>query len=266
MTRTTRRILKILALLAAVGLIVLVAGVANEMVGNPISKHLAVNTAERYLAETHPGTDYTIDRVVYSFKDTGYHCFVVSPSSADTRFTVVVDQWGRLYYETYDTVASKWNTARRLEEEYRALTDTVFDSSIFPYASDIAFGTLSIVSREAIDNPRVTDIPDYALVQDELELDQVYDIRALGAAAGRLVVYVDETDITAVRAAEIMLDIKAKMDEAGIPFRAMDFHLQPPLPEEGPRTGKRIDVSDFPAADIYADGLADRIAAAAAKE
>ena len=59
-----------------------------------------------------------------------------------------------------------------------------------------------------------------------------------------------------------MLGIRTEFDKANIPFRAIDFVLQPPLPEEGPRTGDSINFDNFPYEDIYEDGLIERIKAA----
>ena len=56
-----------------------------------------------------------------------------------------------------------------------------------------------------------------------------------------------------------MLDLKARFDEAGAPFAAMDLTLLPPLPEEGPRPDGEICVEDFPCDAIVPNGLADRI-------
>ena len=96
----------------------------------------------------------------------------------------------------------------------------------------------------------------------DLILDKIYDIRELGRQAGRLIVYVDSDTITFELAANILLDIREEFDEANIPFRAIDFTLQPPLPEEGPRTGFEIHFDNFPYEDIYEEGLEDRIKAA----
>ena len=256
-----KKILKLIALILALVLIVGIAGFADSLVGNPISNHLAVKGTESYLSAQYSGTDYYIDRTVYNFKDGNYHSFILSPSSADTAFTVIADKFGRVLYDTFSSVTAKENTARRLEGEYRELTDTILNSPSFPYAGDIVFGTLSIYPKQAMEDPHVTDIPSYAIVQDDLILDKEYDIRTLGAQAGRLVIYVEEDHISAERAAEIMLDIKRLMDQVEIPFRVMDFHLVQPLPAEGPRSDVRIDVPEFPYAELYEEDLIYRIQA-----
>ena len=153
-------------------------------------------------------------------------------------------------------------TARRLEQEYRDLTDQIFDNPSFPYPSDIGYGTLEIYPQEALDDPQVNDIPDYALVQQDLVLDQIYDIRELGRQAGHLIVYVESDTISFELAAQIMMGICAEFDKANIPFRTMDFVLQLPLPEEGPRPDEEVRVKNFRYEDIYGEGLIDRIKAA----
>ena len=76
-----KRILKIAALVFAIALIVGVCVFANGLVGNPISKAVATNTAEKHLEETYSDKDFEIERVTFSFKDGYYHAFIYSPSS-----------------------------------------------------------------------------------------------------------------------------------------------------------------------------------------
>ena len=254
-----KKVLKIIALIVAIALIVGVCWFANALNGNPISKMLAENAADDYLEEHFPDTDYYIEKLGFSFKSTCYYAHVRSETSMDTQFTLYIDMVGNVYFDTYDDVLRGSITARRLEQEYRELTDQIFDNPSFPYPSDIGYGTLEIYPQEALDDPQVNDIPDYALVQQDLVFDQIYDIRELGRQAGHLIVYVDSDTISFELAAKILLDIRAEFDKANIPFRAIDFVLQPPLPDEGPRTGDEIHFDDFRYEDIYEEGLIDRI-------
>lgn len=257
-----KNIWKWTALVLALVLIVFLGFFANSMLGNPVSKWLARRSAQAYLNEAFPGTDYVIDHLNFSFKDTSYHAFVESPTSADTYFSICIDMLGKIRYDTYDSVESGWNTYRRLEDEYRALADTIFENPAFPYKSNIHYGTLEVFPREYIEDPSIPDIPAYALVQDDLVLDKVYDICALGAQAGHLVVYVDADTISFEEAARIMLEIKEMFDSAGIPFYAMNFCLQYPLPADGPRPDGDIRVEHFPYSELYEDGLEGRVEAA----
>lgn len=254
-----KKVLKIIALIIAVALIVGVCWFANALNGNPISKVLAEKAADAYLEDKFPDTDYYIENLGFSFKFRGYYAHVRSQTSIDTQFTLEIDMLGNVFFDTYEDVLSGAITARRLEQEYRDLTDHVFKNPVFPYESTIQFGTLEIYSQELLDDPMATDIPDYALIQDDLILDNIYDIQELGRQAGHLIVYVDSDKISFELAAKILLDIRTEFDKADIPFRAIDFVLQPPLPEEGPRTGYEIHFTNFRYDDIYAEGLVDRI-------
>lgn len=257
-----KKILKIIALIVAIALIICVCWFANALNGNPISKMLADKAVVAYMAGNYAHTDYYVEKLAYSFKFGNYYAHIRSETSMDTQFTLYIDMIGNVYFDTYDDVLRGAITARRLEQEYRDLTDQIFDNPSFPYPSDIGYGTLEIYPQEALDDPQVNDIPDYALVQQDLVLDQIYDIRELGRQAGHLIVYVESDTISFELASQIMLGIRAEFDKANIPFRAIDFTLQPPLPEEGPRTGFEIHFDNFRYEDIYEEGLVDRIKAA----
>lgn len=261
-----KKVWKRVALALALGLIIAVCWFANALNGNPISQMLAEHSADRYLSENFPDTDYYIEKVGYSFKTANYYAQVRSETSIDTQFTLYIDMWGSVYWDTYDSMRSGSITARRLDQEYRALTDQIFESPSYPYKSDtisdIYFGTLEIYPREAIDDPNATDIPDWSLVQEELILDKLYDIRELGAQAGHLIVYVDTDTLTAENAAGILLEIRKIFDEAGIPFRAIDLTLRYPRTTEGVTSEDYFGMEWFDYEDIYAEGLVERVAEA----
>lgn len=256
-----KKIWKIIALIVAVTLIVVVCWFANALCGNPISKLLAEKAADEYLEVNFEETDYYIEHVGFSFKDTNYYAHVRSETSIDTQFTLYIDMMGRVYFDTYGSVTGGHVTARRVQQEYRDLADQIFESPDFPYPDGICYGTLEIYPQEAFDDPNLI-IPNYTLNTEDLILDKVYDPRELGAQAGHLIVYVDADTVSIEEAARIMLFIRSEFDEANIPFVAMDFMLEYLLPEAGPRADEYIWVENFLYEDIYEDGLEDRIAEA----
>lgn len=252
--------LKIAALIAALTLIVCVGLFANELVGNPISKMLATHRAEEYLSENYAETDFYIERVSYSFKDCNYYAYIESPSSVDSSFTLCISRAGKLKWDSYeDRVLNKQNTADRLSMEYRAMVKAVLESPDFPFICDIGYGELYIISREYIGMEGVVD---YVIPAQELELDGEYDVRELGARAGQLVLYVWDETVTVERAAEILLETKRLLDEAGIPFYATHFVLQYPKNEDSTWPEGRVEVLEFLASDIYAEGMVERMRAA----
>ena len=255
-----KKVLKITALLIAVVLITRLGIFANSLVGNPVSKMLAERTAETYLAEEYEDTDFYIENIGFNFKDGNYYVHVKSPSSIDTYFTLYISMSGNLERDTYSDVLNGWNTANRLNETYCMLVDTVLKNPSFPYRSEIAFGRLECISRQWLGQH---DVPSYALIEEDLEIDKLYDITKLGTEAGHLIIYVDDETVSIERAAEIMLDVKHFMDEGGVPFYAMDFVLQYPRTEDDEaRPGGSIHILNFLYTDIYERGMTERVQAA----
>jgi len=253
------KILKIAALVAA---LVLIAGVcifANSLVGNPISKLLATNTAKQYIKENHPDMDYQLDGVTFNFKFVCYNAYFTSPSSPDSSFTLMLGMDGRIVHDYYEAhVVERGNTARRLEEEYRAAVGKVLDNPSFPYNSHINFGELQFIQEDYQD---AQGVPTYALSVNELELDGIYNVNELGAKAGKLTIYIYDDTVTVERLAEIILDIKGMLDDAGVRFYVLDCVLEYPKPESGEWKEGRVEVMDFLCSDIYEEGLVERVQA-----
>lgn len=255
-----RRGLKIAALVAALVLIAGIGWFANEVVGNPISKMLAENTAEKHLEENYSGTDFYVERTSYSFKDCNYYVYIESPSSEDSSFTLCVSRTGKVKWDSYeDRVLNKGNTANRLGMEYRAMVKGVLDGPEYPFSHDIGYGDLQLISREYIG---LEGVVDYVIPAQELELDGEYDISELGARAGTLVLYVQDETVTVERAAEILLETKKMLEEANVPFFATNFVLQYPKNEDSTRPEGRVEVMEFLWSDIYEEGMAERVRAA----
>ena len=258
-----KKCIRIIGIVLVIALIAVLIWFGNVMMGNPVSHALASNAAKAFLSDRFSGTDYQMERITYSFKDGRYHAFMLSPTSIDGDFSVCFSMLGEYCYDTYDSVQDGWNTAQRLNSEYRKLTDTILNDPALPYDNtqvySIMFGELEIYPKEFIDDPNVHDIPDYSLVQDDLELNKIYDIKELGAQAGHLILYVDNEVISVEETARIMLDFRSMFDEADIPFYAMDFVLRHPRTEDGQSDDEEIRINDFLYQDIYEDGLTDRI-------
>lgn len=254
-----KNILKIAALVVALTLIVGVCIFANSLVGNPISKMLATNTAKQYIKENHPDMDYQLDAVTFNFKFVCYNAYFTSPSSPDSSFSLMLGMDGKIVQNYYEAnVIERGNTARRLEEAYRTAVGEVLDNPSFPYNSHIDYGELQFIQEEY---RNAEGVPPYALITNELELDGIYDVNELGAKAGKLTIYVYDDTVTVERLAEIILDIKGMLDDAGVRFYVMDCVLEYPKPESGEWKQGRLEVMEFLCSDIYEEGMADRVRA-----
>ena len=255
-----KRILKIAAFVFAIALIVGVCVFANGLVGNPISKAVATNTAEKHLEENFADKDFEIERVFYSFKDGYYHAFIYSPSSIDSDFTILVDMWGNLRYDTYeDRVLSGGNTADRISRDYRTEVDKVLDSQAFLYNEHIGYGDFEFYPRVHLEE---YSVPEYALITEDLTLDAFYDVNDLGAKHGKLTIYIDDDTVSYERLAEILLDIRKIFDDSGVKFYVIDCVLEYQKNEDSSKKQEgRVEVREFLYADIYEDGMVERVKA-----
>ena len=253
-----KRILKIAAFVFAIALIVGVCVFANALVGNPISKAMATNTAEKHLEENFADKDFEIERVTFSFKDGYYHAFIYSPSSIDSDFTILVDMWGKLRYDTYeDRVLSGGNTADRISRDYRAVVDKVLDSQAFPYNEHIGYGDFDFYPRVHLEE---YSVPEYALITEDLTLDAFYDVNELGAKHGKLTIYIDDDTVSYERLSEILLDIRRIFDDSGVKFYVIDCVLEYQKNEDSSKKQEgRVEVREFLYADIYEDGMVERV-------
>ena len=255
-----KRILKIAAFVFAIALIVGVCVFANGLVGNPISKAVATNTAEKHIEENYADKDFEIERVTFSFKDGYYHAFIYSPSSIDSSFTLMIDMWGKLRYDTYeDRVLSGGNTADRISRDYRAVVDKVLDSQAFPYNEHIGYGDFDFYPRVHLEE---YSVPEYALITEDLTLDAFYDVNELGAKHGKLTIYIDDDTVSYDRLAEILLDIRRIFDDSGVKFYVIDCVLEYQKNEDSSKKQEgRVEVREFLYADIYEDGMVERVKA-----
>lgn len=259
----TKKIWKRLSVIVAIAMIIGLAGFANAFVGNPVSKMLAKNTAEKILEIDYKNKDYQIDDVTYSFKDGYYHAKISSPTSIDSYFYLSINMFGQLKYDNYASITDGYNTADRLNEDYRKLTDPIIEKLRLKYKGDIGYGRLEIRPRESIKYENSSeidyDIPKYVIAQEDLELDKLYDIREFGKSVGYITFYVDTNDITTKNAANILLEIKKEFEEAGAPFKAIDLTLRAPIEETNNQNQEQIDLLEFDTDDIYEEGLVERV-------
>ena len=256
-----KRWLKIGAFVVALVIIAGLCVFANALVGNPVSKWLAVRTAEKHLEEVYADTDFEIERVGFNFKNIDYYVHVKSPSSPDSSFSLQIDMLGNLQLDTYESrVIYGENTQNRLYMEYRALVDEVLEAPDYPFTSFIAFGDLKVGFQAPDVELGIPYWPESYVILDKVELDKQYDIRELAKTAGYLVVYVEDEEVSIERAAEVLLELKEVFDLRNVPFYAIDFVLEYPRKEEGGNIKEgRVNVEGFLYSDIYEEGLVERV-------
>lgn len=252
-----KKILKVLALVLAIVLIIGVGLFANALVGNPVSKYLATKSANEYIEKTYSDKDFVIEEVTYDFKTGGYYARVTSPTSIDSHFSLSFDWMGKLVLDCYDDVTTGWNTAMRLEDDYRNAVKAITESKDFSEKYFLAYGEIPCVLS---DYPIDEETPEYALQNEELVIDKIYDIKEVASQHGKLVLYAYDEEVTHERLAELLLDVKNKFDKSGVTFKAVEFILEPPKEEGQPlMSDEQIKIRNFYYSDIYEDGLVERV-------
>lgn len=248
--------IKIVSYILGFILIIVILWFTNGFLGNPISKTLANNVAQKYIKNNYSNLDVNISRVYYSFKDGYYYVDLKSPTSKDTHFTVSISPFGKIEYDSYDEmVLKKYNTYTRIDELYNLKVKKVFEDENFLYKTDIYFGEVKIMSLENEDSEFG---PIYGIDISKLELDKDYDINEIGKKYGHIVLYIEDKDISLERTSDILIDVKSILDEKNISFYVIDFTLQEHKQNEQDDS-KTISIQQFLYDDIYKKDLNERL-------
>ena len=228
--------------------------------GNPISKLLCKNTAEKYVAENYPHC-YVNSRG-YNFKDGNYFANIQCETSPDTNFFIYTDWLGNFRRDSYESyVASGHNTQNRMMMEYRDLLDKAMPQEEVDFGIDIYYG--DILSQGSYERYFSEKYPDklHYMPQEEIILDKQYNFTDVSYKYGYVCLYAMDEDVSVERACEILLTVKQQLDEDNIGFYYIDFVLEKPRKTDGmPNDDEtRINIDHFRWDDIYEDGLAERV-------
>ena len=260
-----KKSVKVLAGVTAFLLIIGILWFANGLLGNPISKTIANNTAKEYVAENYSNMKLNVSDAYYNFKTGSYDVEIKSPTSKDTYFYLSISPFGKITYDSYESdVVDRYNTFNRINESYSSKVEKVFDSKDFPYESEIYFGEIIDKEGLVVSESEEYTYPVYGLDIKKLEIDKDYDMYEMGKKAGHIVFYAEDDEVTVKKASEILLNIKNIFDKENIPFYAIDFTLEKPRNEEGTPNSDdtSIIVEHFLYEDIYEENLDQRISKA----
>ncbi len=142
---------KKISVIAALLLVLLVVGIAVFLLGNPVLYAVSKSSAQDYIDQHYWDSDYIITDMIYAPKRGSYNAVISSPSSIDTKFSLVMNRFGGIEQNTYDlTVANGFNTGMRLNYEYRELVEKIIFSDDFPFdVNPNSYGRLAFHSDES---------------------------------------------------------------------------------------------------------------------
>ena len=262
MKQNIKKVLKIVAGILLVAVISVTVYFYLGFFGNPVSKLLMKNSAEKYVSENYP--DCHIENVGYNFKDGRYFANIQKEGSMDTNFFVYADWLGNISYDSYESyVTSGHNTVNRMMMEYRDLLENAVPQQDVDYTFNIFYGDiLNDYYGKEFHNLNAYNAA--YMPREEIILDKQYDYSEIGYKYGYVCLYAEDADISASRAAEILLDLKSRLDSQNLGFYCIDFVLELPRKTEGsPYDDKtRINIDYFLWDDIYAEGLEERVQSA----
>lgn len=241
MKKTKKTIAAVLALALIIGLLLFV----NAWSGNPVSKLIATNAAEKYVAEEYSNIDLTVEKSVYSFKFGSYMIFFRSPSSYDTAFSVYSDSFGKIIRDDYKyEVANNFTTWRRLDSELREIGDGLMRDNL---KYDI---THAIFLSEDIDNVQRTTL---------LTKDMVLDIHNPPFSIGASIT-INDPDVSYDKMAEVMRAMAKLCNDENIPIVKYSIHIENDAlvsVQDGAeaRENQRIGMYDIPAELLDSENL-----------
>lgn len=97
MKKTVKKTIKISVVVMIVILILaFIAFFANSLFGNPISKHLAKNTAIEYIEENYPDDNCQIKDIYYDFKYENYNAHIISTTNENIDFSLNITPKGEV--------------------------------------------------------------------------------------------------------------------------------------------------------------------------
>lgn len=262
-----KKFVKVLALTVCIALVCGCVGLLCAFFGNPISSALAKSSANRYLEENFPDSDFEITKIGYDPKSCGYYVKIQSPTSIDSHFNIYFDLLGRYSYDNYDNITNGGTTFSRVYLEYWDLVEA--ELADCPMNITMSFGELRAAGLYDIydytdengQRKHYTITGDYGLDMSTLVLDGEYNVCELGREYGRLNVYIEDPEVSLDRAVELLLEFKAYMDQNGIGFHAVEFNLRKPKNEDGQIPDDQIRLIEFLYSDIYEEGLLERVQA-----
>ena len=217
------RLSKVAAVIAIILAVLILLTPLFLFTGHPVCYGLVALRSRIYLWQNYPELDVGLDGITYDFKHGGYYANYSSPTSIDTHFWLLCDGLGNVTVDWADTIDQ--NTISRINQNYRDAYDSAIEAADFSFEVHVNFCEIT----HQYGNEFSSINKDFGISQEEVDklvLDGDYDFREFAAKYGRITFYCFDSEVTVERAAEILLELKAYLDEQNIPFRGIEFILR----------------------------------------
>lgn len=203
-----RKIRKIVAVLTAGLLIIVLLGITNSFVGNPITKSIATKKVWEYVIQNYANMDIEISNAEYNFKFGSYEVDAYSTKSADTHFGITY-QGGEISDDYQTAVVERFNTWERLNNAFTKQVESILEKDL-PYEVNMVLGNLG-KGKGVID-------------ASVLELDMPYDLDTLPLDKG-MTVYLYTENPTWEELAKAAIHIDELLRNNGIEITTYSLSL-----------------------------------------
>lgn len=257
-----KKYLKVGAFCLALALLAGVVYVTNLLTGYPVSYFVVKHSLSTYMEENYSDTDFAAANPRHAFKLGRFVVDVSSPSSPDSHFTLEFDADGSLLYDGYETkVASGWNTAMRLSNQYYKLCRTVMESAAFPFEVECEGSMEEAISGGKAQREEPGTYPEHWDIQ-QLQLDQDCEISQLSGTYGTVILTVATDEVSLDAAETSLLELRRIMEQANLPFCSVELWLQSEEQDAYDNPVETMHILNFGWDDIYEEGFAERMQSA----
>ena len=202
---------RVLLALLYMAYVVGATGLVQVFVGNPLAKASAEGDAAYYVERYYRGHEFTVGPAQYNMKRNGYSVWVYSTSSRDTYFEIYYNSLGIRTGDGYDRfVRTGYTTFWRLNDSYTAAVREILADSPFEPV-DYQISLLRHRTEEEM---------------GEFEFDKEYDLNLWAYDEGSVGVTYDSMTHGEKDPAELMLEVRRLMDEAGLGFEKLDLRIR----------------------------------------
>lgn len=229
-----------------------------DAIDNLHEKHIAKTVidpkAEAYIAAQYPDNDFIVEGAYHAWYDNVYRVKVHSRSSPDTYFRLTYDSYTyELEQDSYESqVVRKWNTWDRIVKEYQELAEESLAE--VRCLHNLTGDFISYSEKASLSSYSTPD----GLDESTLILDHDYDVAAMGADYGYLIITVleDEENVNIEGALEILTQIDKELTQDGVGYSFINLTLQC---GEYPFIKKELRIFHITPEDLHCDDPLERL-------
>ena len=237
-----KKLLRVLAICAALFLVLIILSVIFSFKGNPISAWRATTDIKTYVKNYYPDLDAEVSEASYNFKFSMYTSTVKARTSKDTYFHV---DWrkGKIYDNYEHEVANRFTTYSRLQKEFETEVEKILKEE-FPHEHTLL----------------IAEICKDEDTMKELTLDMELDVHHPPRQTS-LTLWVVSDDLSPEYMRDRLLEIHQLLKEHDIPMDGYSLRLQKGTYDEQGEFITEDDAHcyDFPAEKIEEPGLLEAI-------